>query len=438
MHFLTRSSLFSLLRPRAVVSGLAMTATAFLGTACVADFGGEVDLAPEQGVFAALASDGPQSDTATDTASTELTPVGNDFTLAACGDGVQSPGELCFLSAALAGGITNYLDAIEAGQLNAGRNLDFVGSQSSADLIRIGAGNGAGGFSSTWTWAVGDGPGDVDYGDFNNDGFVDIIATNFHSDTMRIRWGASVSPWSTSHSYPIGDGPYRVRVADLNGDGRDDFVTVNALADTISVALRQAGGGFAFSTYATGDFVYDVKLADVDNDGDIDMLYPQDKDTATKLVVRRNNGSGAFAAPISTNLGLTFGESAHALTVGDWNEDGRADVVVTINTHKMVRLLGNGNGTFGGLASAATQNNPIRIINADMDKDGHRDLVIAHFTAQKISIFRGHGNGNFSPAFVISPGKTVNDLDAGDFDGDGTPDIVFGASDGAYLIRSNP
>jgi hypothetical protein len=56
----------------------------------------------------------------------------------------------------------------------------------------------------------------------------------------------------------------------------------------------------------------------------------------------------------------------------------------------------------------------------------------------ELSIYRGHGNGNFTPAFVIAAGDWVNDSTPATSTGmDGSPDIVFGGSRGAHLIRSN-
>jgi hypothetical protein len=356
--------------------------------------------------------------------------------LIVCGDGIQANGELCFLAPTLVTSMAAGGDAIAAGFMNAGSNLDLVTTSSPGDLLRIKLGDGSSGFPSTFSYTAGDGPTDVAVGDFNNDGLEDVIMTNFHTDDVRVRWGGGSPSWGSFNTFAVGDGPIRVQAGDLNGDGRDDMVTRDGLSDTLTVRLGVAGGFAAAQTLTTGAFGAGPSLADCDNDGDLDLIYAEGLNAAVGLRVRKNNGAGSFGAALSTSIGT--GQDASSLTVGDWNEDGIADVVVSMSDHAMVRLLGAGSCAFGSKVSAATDPNPFEIKNADMDQDGHLDLVIAHFSSQTISIYLGHGNGNFSPPTVLSPGNWVVDLALGDFNSDGTPDIAFAGTGGAHLLTSNP
>lgn len=181
-----------------------------------------------------------------------------------------------------------------------------------------------------------------------------------------------------------------------------------------------------------------MQLADCDGDGDLDLLYVDGFASGAALEVRENDGAGTFGASTSTSLGLGVGELGQTFTVGDWNEDLKKDVVVVTSSNAMVRLLGTGACTFTGVVSAATEPNPGAITTADMDRDGHLDLVVAHKTSQKLSIYLGLGNGSFSAPAVYTPGLDVLDVKTGDFNGDGTPDVLFGTPSGAYLMSSDP
>ncbi|MGK3991600.1 VCBS repeat-containing protein [Sorangium sp. So ce136] len=357
--------------------------------------------------------------------------------LTLCSDGIYSPSELCYSGPVEVLDVPNSGDAIAVGRLDAGTALDFVVASALGDQIRIKLGNGSGGFPSAFQYTMGNGPTDVAIGDFNGDGLKDILATVTHEDRVRVRWGGGSPRWGSFSSFAVGDSPLKAAVGDLNGDGRDDVVSANG-ANNYTVRLGAAGGLGAPQGYASSGFNINLRLADCDADGDLDLLYTDGLDTDLTFKARKNNGAGAFGAPIALNLGVGSSGFAHSLTVGDWNEDGIQDVVVALSEHKMVRLLGAGGCTFGSKATAATGLNPVEIESADMNLDGNRDLVIAHHSTAEISIYLGHGNGDFSPPEVIATPDAVLDLGVGDFNSDGLPDIVFSGWSGAYLVASDP
>lgn len=356
--------------------------------------------------------------------------------LSLCNNGVQGDGELCFDSPVQV--TTAHVSALAVGALDANRKLDLVAATASTDQIHIRIGDGDGGFPTGYLYSMNDSPGSVAIGDFNDDGHRDILAGAFNADQARIRWGGDSPSWSVYSDYASGSGPRRVRVGDLNGDGYDDFIALGS-SDALTVRIRNPGGGFAAAaTYATGASSADVQLADCDGDGDLDLLYVDGFASSAALKVRKNDGAGAFGASTSTNLGLGAGELGQTLTVGDWNEDAARDAIVVLSSNKMVRLLGTGACTFAGVVSASTEPNPGAITNADMDRDGHLDLVIAHKTSEKVSIYLGLGNGSFSAPAVYFLGLDVLDVKTGDFNEDDTPDVLYGTPSGAYLMTSAP
>lgn len=349
-----------------------------------------------------------------------------------CGNGVQSNGEICFDPPVLATNIESRGYGVAVGSINGDADRDFVVSAVTPDQIRMKMGNGNGGFPVTRVFPMGDGPTDVAIADFNNDGFSDIIATNINTARAFIRWGHN--NWVDNSQWVTGAGPYRVAVGDLNNDNRDDFVTTNIFDDNLTVGLRLAGGGFALQNYSAGIGNWDIELADVDGDGDLDLVYPSE----LTIRVRRNNGNGSFGAALVSNMGAG-GFEFYSVTLADYNEDGRLDLIAARNDSTLVRVLGNGNGTFGNPVAALVGSNPWQLYHPDIDQDGHRDLIIAHLNTDQISILLGDGNGNVAPPHTISTGFVgIYDVGHGDFNTDGTPDLVFSASNGAYVMLSNP
>lgn len=71
----------------------------------------------------------------------------------------------------------------------------------------------------------------------------------------------------------------------------------------------------------------------------------------------------------------------------------------------------------------------------DFDSDGAADVVVV---GNEVSVFAGDGNGGLEAPLVTPLGDTYRDVAAGDFDGDGDPDLLFARSYGGFIeLRPN-
>jgi FG-GAP-like repeat len=146
------------------------------------------------------------------------------------------------------------------------------------------------------------------------------------------------------------------------------------------------------------------------------------------LVVLIGRGDGTFGQP--RPVGLT----AVPLVVTDLNADALADVVVLRGTALEV-LSGNGDGTFDPPRLVAThrQFSDLRAwgVAADFDRDGHRDLVVPEYTALGdtlvLKLYPGNGDFTFdAPVNLPLPIGSIPAADAisGDFNRDGRRDLA--------------
>jgi hypothetical protein len=141
----------------------------------------------------------------------------------------------------------------------------------------------------------------ADFADYNNDGWPDIVVTNLANQ--------------------------RYALYQNNGDGSFNYVSHSAGIGQIT--LTHSGWGVHFFDY--------------DNDGWKDLLVAQGHDLDTielnypnlhyrePLLLARNTGSGF--ADVSRQSGAVFREPwvARGLAIGDIDNDGRVDAVVTTN-----------------------------------------------------------------------------------------------------------
>jgi hypothetical protein len=117
----------------------------------------------------------------------------------------------------------------------------------------------------------------------------------------------------------------------------------------------------------------------------------------------------------------------------DFDGDGRADLAVANEMGGTISIyLGKGDGTFTKTAAEAPAGDyPTGLVATDVNRDGKFDLVTAnyhgHFHAQDISVLMGDGHGGFAPAVQYpadGPESYTQNVAVGDFNGDGSKDIV--------------
>src|SRR5207237_2985461 len=136
------------------------------------------------------------------------------------------------------------------------------------------------------------------------------------------------------------------------------------------------------------------------------------------LVRRRLGGFGP-----ATHLDAA---SATTVAVGDFNGDGKLDLVTANSVRQNYSiLLGNGDGTFGATVYSAQFPGRLRDVKTgDFNGDSKLDRVLATDQGKTFVSF-GDGAGNFgSPTMYLAPGAS---LAVGDFNGDHHPDIAVGS-----------
>ena len=230
--------------------------------------------------------------------------------------------------------------------------------------------------------------------------------------------------------------------------------------------LRVSGTGFASG--ATVDFNGAPLATTFVDGGNLSANVPATAVAAAGTVSVRvvNPGPGGgrsnvaqfqVAAPETTINFVSAANSplqvvdAGGIATGDFNEDGKPDLVVTSGI-RMYVFLGNGDGTF-----TVAQGAPFPVPSppyddfgtpfaggvtiADMDNSGHEGLVVSLGENEAAAIFLGKGDGTFarsSAAFADAPAFSFVPTSIADFNRDGNLDLAFpslvslGYGDGAF------
>lgn len=144
---------------------------------------------------------------------------------------------------------------------------------------------------------------------------------------------------------------------------------------------------------------------------------------ALSVGVRGSNGVPSLPVDFLSWRQAPFGGQTEAIDAGDFNEDGHVDLVV-MNGAILELLLGDGTGNFGApLVRRRGGSGRTRVVARDLNGDGHLDVAVA-YRSGAVWLFEGDGAGELSDGVPVDTGGTPGDLVATDVDGDGDLDLV--------------
>lgn len=263
----------------------------------------------------------------------------------------------------------------------------------------------------------------------NPDGQTATDATNFFLLPAGVQLALK-----TSYELPIRSTD--AGSADFNGDGIPDLVATHTDFLSFSVFMGKGDGTFQPSvTYAFPGKAWAIGpfVGDFNGDGKPDVLVTYGKPGGVSLFPGR--GDGTFEPEVSTMVDST----AYPAVIGDLNGDDILDAVLPPTTTSEVRvLLGTRSGRFSELAPFHNPTGvpPGFVRLADMNGDRKLDIVIVDEVPADVSIGLGNGDGTFQTGrYVLTLPPLVYGAVLEDLNGDQRADfLVSGALLGVFSV----
>ena len=285
------------------------------------------------------------------------------------------------------------------------------------------------------------------FADYDGDGDLDLYVANY----MDFDPAQNVECFAGKVRSYCGPTTYRGQTGVLyRNDGGRSFVEVTAAAGLRDDSGRQLAAVFG----------------DIDGDGDPDLFVANDKKPNFLFV---NNGDGTFSESGAV-AGVAYNEeglaeSAMGADLGDYDNDGRLDIIVATYQWLANTLYHNdGDGFFtdltfaAGLGVASVPYLGMTAAFVDCDNDGFLDVFVANghldenvaeydpstTYPQQNQLFRNSGDGSFVEVSDQSgPGMHVARVSHGaifgDYDNDGDVDFFISDSDTPHctLLRND-
>ena len=273
------------------------------------------------------------------------------------------------------------------------------------------------------------------------------MGAHAHLYTVVFQTGGTFVSATTQPDPPNGALPLGAVSGDLTGNGINDLITVNWIPTggaSVTVYLGKTDGSFTVGqTYtiqgtAQGLGAQSAVLDDFNGDGKLDLVVPSGNDFTgvSQLTFLPGNGDGTFGKPITMTVNGTFagfGSLADGLVSGDFNNDGKKDLV---GGYGLV-FLGNGDGTFTQLADPGVSDDRdhLRFLcylaSGDFNKDGKLDIAVGERPGDCCVSWQRRWHLHGGQCLCLDQNNGY--LTATDLDGDGNLDLYSGdATNGIF------
>jgi hypothetical protein len=344
-------------------------------------------------------------------------------------------------------------NSIAIGDLNGDKKLDIVIADQYDSTVYALLGKGDGTFKPAVGYAIDWNSQSIVLADFNGDGKLDVAVGNSAGALGTVALGNGDGTFRASSNYAFSsDTAITIGSADFNHDGTPDVVLAGNAPNTLSILLSDSHGVLGTPTpivitdQGWGVTGYIVATGDFNHDGKADIVVATrgglGNEASTEVAVLLGTGTGKFKPAVFYSMGDTSGSGD--VKVADVNGDAKPDLIVSNADGNLSVLLGKGNGTFNPavvtpVPSESGTPGPPAIATGDFNHDGKLDVALTNYVGSTVEILFGDGDGMFQPAVATAGLQYPQAIVPGDFNKDGKTDLAVasGANGGEVGIFLN-
>lgn len=283
-------------------------------------------------------------------------------------------------------------------------------------------------------------------------GSVELVAVNSRSwqggcldaPAGETRTGAvnarvdDLAAWIKTTAFRVQDDFTRDGVADLSaiwGDGSAHIYPGDKAKGLSGSSVAQIGG----TTWKT---LRQLAKGDFTNDGKADLMGIWEDGS---LHLYKGDGAGKVTNQVPVTEGAKTWLTVKQTAAGDFTGDGIADLMAIWGDGTLHVYRGKGDGQLAPhvkvATGAATWGATKHFTAGDFNRDGIADLMTV-WNDGTMHFYRGLGNGQIAAEVDVTQGGstwlTIKQLAAGDFNADGTSDVMAVWNDGTmHLYKGN-
>ncbi len=216
---------------------------------------------------------------------------------------------------------------------------------------------------------------------------------------------------------------HKADTRDFNGDGRDDILVMSTQSNSSSVAQLAVMNGTTkqASTTVAGPASKGwtaLFTGDYNGDGKADILWQNNSTQAIDIYTM--NGTSRTAS-----TSLSPGAGWKVVGSGDFNGDKTADLVLQNGNQVEIWQMNGTAVTGSSVLSTAAPGGFHVVATGDFNGDGKADILWQNSSTGAMQVWMMNGTSLDSTATLANPGAHWRAVDTGDFNDDGHTDILL-------------
>jgi len=212
--------------------------------------------------------------------------------------------------------------------------------------------------------------------DFTGDGVPDLLTLS--GATFTWRRGLGNLQFGEPSSFPTGIGATNLLTVvfrDFDGDGKLDLLVGGSQDNFRNLSFIRGHGDGTFDAprvSVTKNAVESIVPLDINGDGKLDLVTISFN--TRPWSIHLGNGDGTFVETEQTSAA-----SIYQFISGDWNNDGLDDLAGVLNDgYQILFYLGRRDGTFSAPVAYDAGENPYNLTRGDFNGDGRLDVVVGN------------------------------------------------------------
>ncbi|MFE9690577.1 FG-GAP-like repeat-containing protein [Micromonospora sp. NPDC005806] len=243
-------------------------------------------------------------------------------------------------------------------------------------------------------------------GDFDGDGKADVLLRRAaDNDLYLLRGNGTGGFLNNGAATPVASisgADLILSPGDFTGDGKADVLWRKTSDGTVYLLRGNGAGGWLtgsselIGSFSTANVIFG--RGDFSGDGKIDILWRRSSDG--QLFMVRGNGTGGWITGSSESIGNGFNSQDLMFSTGDFTGDNKVDVITRDATTKNLMIYtGNGAGGFitgiGTKIASGPNGADIALSGGDFDGDGKPDVLWREAASKDLYLLAGNGTGGW-------------------------------------------